>query len=389
MSMDLRRGDALEVLRSLPAGIAQTCVTSPPYWGLRDYGTAGQLGLESTPEEYVARMVEVFREVRRVLRDDGTLWLNLGDSYATTSHATFARPGGGLVVNRGANRTGTPVPPGLKPKDLVGIPWRVAFALQADGWYLRSDIIWAKPNPMPESITDRPTKAHEYLFLLAKSERYYYDAEAIAEPYVMTSWSAESDAAGTTRRGVAGIRSGDKGRARASGEADGTRYGATSMLNAYGHGGRNRRSVWSIATEPFPEAHFAVMPQALVEPCILAGSSVQACEKCGAPWERVISRTPAEVCSPASDYGHGAGRNDGGRSRLVGANSETKGWAPTCACENAGTGCGLVLDPFAGSGTVGVVALRHGRRFLGIELNQEYVEMARCRIVGPLFAEVS
>jgi DNA modification methylase len=307
MSMDLRHGDALEVLRSLPAGIAQTCVTSPPYWGLRDYGAEGQLGLEATPEEYVSRMVEVFREVRRVLRDDGTLWLNLGDSYATTSHATFARPGGGLVVNRGANRTGTPVPPGLKPKDLVGIPWRVAFALQADDWYLRSDIIWAKPNPMPESVTDRPTKAHEYLFLLAKSERYFYDVEAIAEL-------------------ATGREPGNVSHKHTSAYVAGDEFSRTKggLLEIGAHESRNRRSVWSIATEPFPEAHFAVMPQALVEPCILAGS--------------------------------GPGN--------------------------------LVLDPFAGSGTVGVVALRHGRRFLGIELNQEYVGMARCRIVGPLFAEV-
>jgi DNA modification methylase len=329
--MDLYHGDALEVLRSLPAGIAQTCVTSPPYWGLRDYATAGQLGLEPTPEEYVFRMVEVFREVRRVLRDDGTLWLNLGDSYAgsnasaggdgsaasyadgrTTVNGAMARQ-----VQRTSQRTPTKFGNGLKRKDLIGIPWRVAFALQADGWYLRSDIIWAKPNPMPESVTDRPTKAHEYLFLLAKSERYFYDAEAIAESFAderMGNPGSYNWKQGAGNVAGGGQNSLHKGNGRVEGwNLDGSKAG------------RNRRSVWSIATEPFPEAHFAVMPQALVEPCILAGS----------------------------------GPGD------------------------------LVLDPFAGSGTVGMVALRHGRRFLGIELNQEYVDMARCRIVGPLFAEVS
>jgi len=263
MDYEILQGDALEELRNLPDGGARCCVTSPPYWGLRDYRTDGQLGLERTPEEYVSRLVEVFREVRRVLADDGTLWLNLGDSYA--ANRTYqVSPTKWSKLEQGQSAV---VPPGLKPKDLVGIPWRVAFALQADGWYLRSDIIWAKPNPMPESVTDRPTKAHEYLFLLSKRERYYYDAEAIAER-------------------------------------------------------RNKRTVWTITTQPFPDAHFAVMPQALVEPCILAGSE------------------PGDT----------------------------------------------VLDPFAGSGTVGVVALRHGRRFSGIDLNPEYVAMAQRRIAGPLFA---
>jgi DNA modification methylase len=313
MSMDLRHGDALEVLRSLPGGIAQTCVTSPPYWGLRDYGTAKQLGLEPIPEEYVSRMVEVFREVRRVLREDGTLWLNLGDSYAATTKGSGGNnPETSPKQAWKGSANGQGYEPrrfdhGLKPKDLVGIPWRVAFALQADGWYLRSDIIWAKPNPMPESVTDRPTKAHEYLFLLAKSERYFYDAEAIAEVSVT----------GDNRRPYTSL-----GAKVLDGRAE---WHSGEPRNGGDFTSRNRRSVWPIATEPFPEAHFAVMPQALVEPCILAGSE------------------PGD----------------------------------------------LVLDPFAGSGTVGVVALRHGRRFLGIELKQEYVGMARNRIVGPLFAEVT
>src|SRR5690606_20470253 len=183
---EIYSGDVIETLRSLPGGFVHTCVTSPPYWGLRDYGVEGQIGLEPTPEEYIEKMVEVFREVRRVLRDDGTLWLNLGDSYAT-------KPCGGIGSNAKVTATkkaiqkSAGIPQGLKPKDLVGIPWRVAFALQADGWYLRSDIIWHKPNAMPESVKDRPTKAHEYIFLLSKSPRYYYDADAIREPFSKNS----------------------------------------------------------------------------------------------------------------------------------------------------------------------------------------------------------
>jgi DNA modification methylase len=250
-------GDCRALLSTLPAESVQTCVTSPPYFGLRDYQVSGQIGLEPTPEEYVAEMVGVFREVRRVLRGDGTLWLNLGDSYATQSGERTRQQSGDC--NRPcAEATSLPAtkrPPGLKPKDLIGIPWRVAFALQADGWYLRSDIIWAKPNPMPESVTDRPTKAHEYVFLLTKSERYYWDADAVREPNLTAS----------------NVR--DKGAER---------YGSEARLSPNGEGrhewnnplGRNRRSVWTIATEPCRAAHFAVMPTKLVEPCILAGSRV-------------------------------------------------------------------------------------------------------------------
>ncbi len=350
--IDLRCGDALEMLRTLEAESVQCCVTSPPYWGLRDYGVPGQLGLEGTPEEYVARMVEVFAEVRRVLADGGTLWLNLGDTYAGTRG--FGPPsqdstlrgnghvGGGpklrsLTVSR--RRDDAPCPrsdvtiAGLKPKDLVGIPWRVAFALQADGWYLRSDIIWAKPNPMPESVIDRPTKAHEYLFLLAKSERYHYNSEAIREPRVCKDEAPVAGWAAGAGDHSAVVHARDKGNARTF--RGGQYTGANKYQNSHAtardsHGnappsrpGRNKRTVWTISTEPFLEAHFATFPKALVEPCILAGSQ------------------PGD----------------------------------------------LVLDPFAGSGTVGVVALRYGRRFVGIELNSAYVEMAKRRISGPLFAE--
>ena len=315
MTWEVRQGDALKLLRAMPDGIVQVCVTSPPYWGLRDYGMAGQLGLETTPEEYVARMVEVFREVRRVLRDDGTLWLDLGDCYSGSPPGN-ARPdhsGPNLLGSRGeqASTRARAVRvnrdfDGLKPKDMVGIPWRVAFALQADGWWLRSDIIWSKCNPMPESVTDRPTKSHEYLFLLAKAERYYYDADAIAEK----STNRES---GNLDTNVYAVVDPERCRRRAN------------LNKTPARPTRNRRSVWTIAFQPFAEAHFATFPEALVEPCILAGSK------------------PGD----------------------------------------------LVLDPFAGSGTVGVVALRHGRRFIGLELSPTYCEMARRRIAGPLFAEAT
>ena len=309
MNATILLGDARERLADVEAGSVRTCVTSPPYWGLRDYGHDGQLGLESTPDEYVARMVDVFRAVRRTLADDGTLWLNLGDSYATGAGKVGHHPGGGA---QGASWKGATTSPnrlpieGLKPKDLVGIPWRVAFALQADGWWLRQDIIWHKPNPMPESVTDRCTKSHEYVFLLSKSARYFYDADAVAEPLVI--------GAGAKRN----ISPAHKGAASTRNDGD-----RTGVVN---DGTRNKRSVWTVATQPFKGAHFAVMPTALAEPCVLAGSALG----------------------------------------------------------------DLVLDPFTGSGTVGVVALRHGRRFVGVELNPEYAEIAQDRIEGdqPMFNTV-
>jgi DNA modification methylase len=314
-------GDVRTRLAELPDGSVQTCITSPPYWGLRDYGQDDQIGLERTPEEYVTHIVDVFREVRRVLADDGTLWLNLGDSYAMngSKHAGRNDQGGASTSSRlGPQRNGLPnnaqikgatikVDAGLAAKQLVGIPWRVAFALQADGWWLRQDIIWHKPNPMPESVTDRCTKAHEYVFLLSKSARYRYDAESIREPL----------APGTIQRDKS-----PRGRSQAGG-------GSAKSLAGYEYTpdlgnmtsnplGKNKRSVWTVATKPFRAAHFAVMPEALVEPCILAGSSLG----------------------------------------------------------------DLVLDPFTGSGTVGVVALRHGRDFVGVELNPDYAAIAEARIAG-------
>ncbi len=338
-------GDALECLRKQPDGLARCCVTSPPYWGLRDYGVDDQIGLEPTPEEYVARLLAVFHELRRVLADDGTLWLNLGDSYAGSWGAQSRRgdedgvSGPQIAAHpKGQTKTGSlEHTPGLKPKDLVGVPWRVAFALQADGWWLRSDIIWSKPNPMPESVTDRPTKAHEYLFLLSKRERYYYDAEAIAE---LVTGNAHPRGNGVNPKARipmgwdtgAGSHREKVGRYKKPGKNSGVLVDRVPRPRKKQNPSfsaavtdpverRNARSVWTIATEAFPEAHFATFPQALVEPCILAGSE------------------PGD----------------------------------------------MVLDPFVGSGTVGVVALRHGRGFVGIDLSPEYAEMSRHRIAGPLF----
>lgn len=333
------RGDCLEVMRTLEAGSVQTCVTSPPYFGLRDYGVEGQIGLEETPEAFVAKMVEVFREVRRLLRDDGTLWLNLGDSYAANRGSQPPRKSGNAFDNESALLpAGNGVPHGLKPKDLVGIPWRVAFALQSDGWYLRQDIIWYKRNPMPESVRDRCTKAHEYLFLLTKSPRYYYDADAIKEPaaysnevmYAGTSsglHSGESHAGSgkSTRRFAKGVAGWGVGRNNAIEHNVPGRKTHAEVVKAEsreieGEGTimRNKRSVWDVPTRPFPEAHFATFPEDLVVPCILAGSR-------------------------AGD---------------------------------------LVLDPFMGAGTTAVVASKLGRRYVGAELNPEYADMADARLRG-------
>ena len=263
-------GDCIEGIRTLPDQSVHTCVTSPPYFGLRDYGMAGQIGLEDTPDAFVARLVDVFREVRRVLRDDGTLWLNLGDSYAATTLNNNNTPNANRAGHSDASSraiadglNGRKVQPGLPSKNLLGIPWRVAFALQADGWYLRQDIIWHKPNPMPESVTDRCTKAHEYVFLLSKSAKYFFDAAAMREPV--------SDNEVTRARN----NRADKG---IVGPADlhGTGFGQSGKggWERAGVATRNRRSVWTVATKPYAGAHFATFPPDLIEPCILAGSPV-------------------------------------------------------------------------------------------------------------------
>ena len=353
-------GDALEVLRTLPSESVHCVVTSPPYWCLRDYHVEGQIGLEQSPEDYVSRLVAVFGEVRRVLRPDGTLWLNLGDCYNGSG-------GAGGDYNKGGLKEGQPKYPGrkiarLKPKDLVGIPWRVAFALQADGWYLRSDIIWHKPNPMPESVTDRPTKAYEHVFLLSKSPRYFYDAAAIAEPAAYADSRRES-----------------KRRGEFSGKTE--VMGGREAFRAI-RATRNKRDVWTVATTPFEGAHFAVFPPKLVEPMILAGtSSGGCCPKCGAPYVREIVRTGhVNRRETAHVPGHCGTKTDS--TGWAPPRVSTDNWSPTCTC-NAGPPIPCtVLDPFGGSGTVSMVAKRFGRHSIYIDLNREYVDMAVRRMLG-------
>jgi DNA modification methylase len=295
MSLKVLQGDCREVLKTLPDKTFNTCVTSPPYWGLRDYGEDNQLGLEETPQEYVANLVEVFREVRRVLRDDGTVWLNLGDSYSSGGRKTTTNQTVRGDTDYGVTRP--PVYKGIKPKDLVGIPWRVAFALQEDGWYLRQDIIWNKPNPMPESVKDRCTKSHEYIFLLSKKDKYYFDNESIKEEAINKDNLSDSFVG---KQGTANyhVVSGGVG-------SDKKIYDV-----------KNKRSVWTVTTKPYKEAHFATYPPDLIEPCILAG---------------------------CPEEGH-------------------------------------VLDPFGGAGTTGLVADRLGRNATLIELNKSYADIMEKRL---------
>lgn len=367
MTVQILSGDCREVLRTLPGGSAHCCVTSPPYWGLRDYGNgAGGIGLEDTADEHIDALVAVFRDVRRVLREDGTLWLNYGDAYA----GSWGAQSRGLGVGEKSSLSGGQVHaapkrtrtgslkrmPGLKPKDLMGLPWMLAFALRADGWYLRQDIIWSKPNPMPESVTDRCTKAHEYLFLLSKSERYFYDQESILEdcsPATHARLAQDVQSQIGSERANGGAKTNgnmkavsrqswkgstfdgprdlavrpDTGRKRAaagSGTKNNVSFDAAMAIMP---AKRNKRSVWTVATEGYREAHFATFPPALIEPCILAG------------------------------------------------------------CPRGGT----VLDPFGGAGTTALVADRLQRNAILIELNPEYAAMARRRIDGdaPLFAGVA
>lgn len=376
MSVSILIGDCRDRLREMTAASVNCCVTSPPYFGLRDYGHAGQIGLEPTPDEFVAAMVEVFREVRRVLRDDGTLWLNLGDSYSGSGRGGNPEAGTKQGTNAGSQTVGVLygrehddaeferrriregnarlAASGIKPKDLIGIPWMVAFALRADGWYLRQDIIWSKPNPMPESVRDRCTKAHEYLFLLSKGPRYYFDAEAIAEPLgaasvarlsqnveaqtgsdrvpgktngAMKAVGGRRAAGNKTHKGQTAYEEGDERLSTKAGLVGFAERERAKVEAGDLDGTRNKRTVWTVATQPFKEAHFATYPPDLIEPCILAG------------------------------------------------------------CPLGGT----VLDPFGGAGTTGLVADRHGRNAVLIELNPEYAAIAERRLRGDggMFSAVS
>lgn len=381
-------GDARQKLKELASESVHCCVTSPPYFGLRDYGVDGQLGLERTPDEYVSEMVKVFREVKRVLRPDGTLWLNLGDSYAARIRQSGEEYAGELTrSSKGILTKYTrSLPPGLKEKDLIGVPWRVAFALQADGWYLRSDIIWSKPNPMPESVTDRPTKSHEYIFLLSKAERYYYDAESIREPHTQErDWPTWEE----RKAGGAAIRRGDPS---ISGDV-------CHWAGVGGHpNGRNRRSVWTVTTKPYSGAHFATFPPDLIKPCILAGTSEKGCcSECGSPYKRIVEPTPEYAQHLGKDWSDQGQDNAEGRGHFLMADGSrntqrpvkrnapsltaeyvTKGWKAGCDCKAEVIPC-TVLDPFAGSGTTGKVALELGRKAILIELNGKYLDLIERR----------
>lgn len=365
MSITLLQGDNRTLLPTLAERSVQTVITSPPYWGLRDYGVAGQIGLEATIGEYVAELVNVFALVWRVLRDDGTLWLNLGDAYANDAKWGGASSGKhvqALHGNTGIGRRRTQT--GLRSKNLMGLPWRVAFALQDAGWILRSEIIWHKPNVMPESVTDRPTRDHEHLFLFAKNEQYYYDQDAIRQPQ---TGNAHSRGRGVTPKSASGSHETIK--------ANESFHRATSAYVEV-PGGRNRRTVWSVASQAYAGAHYATFPEKLVEPCILAGSSAQACPHCGAAWERVIESTGH---TNKRETAHQPGRSSSTKT-------DSTNWAPTSrptsafvpgySCpDNDGSAASTVLDPFAGTFTVGRVATRYGRNAVGIELSPDYAEL--------------
>lgn len=418
------QGNVIDVLKDFPDKSVNCCVTSPPYWGLRDYGTAEwiggdpecnhyrdnhiqescntgqktsqkhggigdsiyktvckkcgavredqQLGLEETPEEYIEKLVDIFHEVRRVLSDDGTAWLNLGDTYSSGGRGSYddqmiSRTSG--VANRSAG-IGRNTPSWAKPKDLLGIPWRVALALQQDGWWLRSDIIWSKPNPMPESVRDRPTKSHEYIFLLTKSAKYYYDYMAIMDP-------AEYDGRKDTEfKGSIKYRNSsqtfhDRGHER------------WPYKDNENQPVKNKRSVWNVSTKPFPEAHFAVYPTTLIEPCVKAGASEKGrCPKCKQQWTRVVEKTVDIRSAKTRDTEKVSAEKRMGKEPAPVkwyAEYETGGWIPACDCKEDPERA-IVLDPFMGSGTTAIVAKLNHRDYVGVELNQSYINMAEKRI---------
>lgn len=446
-------GDCRDVLKQLPEESVHCVVTSPPYFGLRDYGTAiweggdpgcdhspekrggrfaipvsskqasnagsgtitvtswdcpcgavrvdNQIGLETDPGQYVEAMVDVFREVRRVLRQDGTCWLNLGDTYAANRSYQVIDSKNTDVGNTKASR----VPSGLKPKDLIGIPWRVAFALQADGWWLRSDIVWAKSNPMPESTTDRPTKAHEYIFLLAKSPKYFFDAEAIKEP---AEWDRWGDQTNHKHQGSESAASWIKPKSKEELQLRGTRgAGLNTDRGDLGRGGfydgkgwRNPRSVWSMTTQGYAEAHFATFPEELPRRCIKAGTSEKGCcPDCGAPWVREMTEKSGGVSGDwkehrAGDASVGVHAKPSGQKAWDSyVPPQTTGWRPGCFCgheygpggEFGGGGprvpvpC-VVMDPFGGAATTGLVARELGRRSVLIELSESYAKLAAKRL---------
>lgn len=425
--IELLHGCCTDVLRTLPAASVQCAISSPPYYALRDYGILPTtwpeiayapligvppvqvpameccMGLEDDPLSYIGHLVHVFRLVRDVLRDDGVLWLNLGDSYAQPSKWGGNKQHAGKnqhSLNGGYQRSRRRSS-GYKDKDLYGIPARAVLALQADGWYLRCDVIWEKPSGMPENVDDRPTRSHEYLYLLSKSEDYYYDAAAIAEPSAQVDRPQRrraeelADQAGLTDAHLAAIQAAgitDAGKARTTQTGAGCNSAevlalaseAKAALGGYyrefiGSGMRNRRSVWRIPAGRYDGAHFATFPEGLVEPCVLASTAARACPTCGAAWRRVFAQT-----------GHVNQRKPSQDPRFA-TQTKSTGWKPTkiatdeyqpgCRCEhNDGSGRCTVLDPFAGTATVGKVAERYGRDFVGVEANAAYIDLADQRV---------
>lgn len=421
MTVEILTGDCRAVLAGLPEKSVHCCVTSPPYFGLRDYGHDGQIGLEETPDAFVAQLVAVFREVRRVLRDDGTLWLNLGDSYANDTKWGGASGGKHVDALHGDTGIGrSKKSTGLKAKDLIGIPWRVAFALQADGWYLRQDIIWSKPNPMPESVGDRCTKSHEYIFLLSKSPRYFYDADAIAEAAAYSGLANQDESGFKAPQSFNGKH---KDGFRSGGVRKQDSTNDSFVPGAAAHGGihragserepatRNKRSVWTVATAPYLEAHFATFPPALIEPCILASTSEHGCcRTCGTGWIRCKDETGRGMIGwyPQCEHDGLATLPDYPEKpeqmeTAAENNAALAAWSAACVpitsarrarCEVAAvlpTNRAVALDPFGGAGTTGLVADRLQRNAVLLELNPVYAEMARRRIHNdaPLFAEAA
>ena len=373
-------GDCREIMkRWIDEGVKiQTCITSPPYYGLRDYGVDGQVGLEKSVYDYVNNMVEVFNHVKELLTDDGTLWLNLGDTYSDTRWSS----GGGQIMNKNKDEHRSlqhEKNTGLPSKNLIGIPWKVAFALQADGWILRQDIIWQKPNPMPESVRDRCTKSHEYIFLLSKSPQYYFDHVAIKEPSVNPeSYKGRRKRSSMTEQSEIIM---DKFGA--------TRSGFKNIEEGKTYPTRNKRDVWKVNVKPYKGAHFATYPTALIEPCILAGTSEKGhCPVCNARWKRMEidtgERHDVEVYTgkAVKDYENAKVQNPSDTKRRV-LESMSKiykyEWIPTCECKLEPVP-DIVFDPFMGSGTTAQVALQHGRQYLGCELNKEYEKLQQERI---------
>lgn len=402
-------GDALNVLKTFPDNVIQTCITSPPYFNLRTYNREGQIGLEQTPEEYINKLVEVFREVKRVLRPDGTCWINIGDTYA--ANRTYQVHN--TVGTKGHTYSGgSKCPPGLKPKDLMLIPFKLAIALQEDGWWVRSDIIWEKLNPMTESVEDRPTRSHEYVFLMSKSQKYFYDHEAIKEPISEVSLKR------INQKNFSNQTGGDKDYRNGVNPNRSMRQALENFAKSAGK--RNKRDVWTLSSSPSTwefcnscgkfyqgkdkklitkldvrkvcvcgksdawVSHFASYPMSLIEPCILAGTSEKGnCSTCGRPWKRVIKRSP-------SDWPERKANNEPIRHGLMGATqvkagnfkaveSETLGFEPQCDC-GVDPVPAIALDIFMGSGTTGVVASKLGRNWVGIDLNEDYARVAEARI---------